>query len=429
MKYQKKLTILLLTALTLFTFLDLNAQEKKERLDFAKTNFEFGNTYYPSFNGKRLQNNEVATYKNPASINPVLYWGGFHFWGKAEFNVSFPLARLNLSDSGPTDAGFAHSMVTGARYYPWTVQEKKLRPFVGVSWSAFDYQQKVKDGEDSPKLSKNISLNMDAGLLYCHKHFAFRLSANYHPDNKWKYPISKTEFTTVKTPNYGINFGLIYTYESSGKSEASKAWNEYPSVSPLSYEAKKFGDFFIGIGPSSSFSLQRSAYNEANFPYLNPKVTAEMFFDYTLGYQLNRWNMFTAATYRTPKFKREGFGTEQTINKKSLAIEVNKFLTDYTGFAPFVGLALSYDNIKYQEIENNEMQKELNYNQFEPGLTFGWDIVPGKTNESIILRTNLRWFPLSNFKIEGEKFNFSQLEYNFIQVVFYPQRVSKKSNK
>ena len=429
MNYQKKTIILLLTSLSLFIFSNLTAQEKKERLDFAKTNFELGNTYYPSFDGKRLQDDELTTYENPASLNPVLYWGGFHFWGKAEFNVSFPLARINLSDSGQTDVGFTHTAITGARYYPWTVQEKKLRPFVGLSWSAFDYTQKVKDGEDMPRLSKNFSLNIDAGLLYCHKHFAFRVGANYHPDNKWKYPISKTEFATVRTPNYGINLGLIYTYDSSSKPEGSKVWNDYPTVSPLGYQAKTFGDFSIGAGPSSSFSLQRSEYNDANFPYLNPRITAELFFDYTVGYQLNKWNMFTALTYRNPKFKREGFGINQTINKKSLVLEVNKFLTDYTGFAPFIGLGLSYDNIKYQESENDTMQKELTHNQYEPAVTFGWDIVPGKTNESIILRTNLRWFPLSSFNVEGEKFNFSQLEYNFIQVVFYPQRLPNKKNK
>ena len=62
----------------------------------------------------------------------------------------------------------------------------------------------------------------------------------------------------------------------------------------------------------------------------------------------------------------------------------------------------------------------------EPGLTFGWDIVPGKTNEALILRTNLRWYPFSEFEVNGRKFNFSQLEYNLIQVVFYPERLKKR---
>ena len=65
-------------------------------------------------------------------------------------------------------------------------------------------------------------------------------------------------------------------------------------------------------------------------------------------------------------------------------------------------------------------------NKLDAGVTFGWDIVPGKTSEALILRTNLRWYPLSKFEIDGKKFNFSQLEYNLIQVVFYPNRLKKR---
>lgn len=401
------------------------SQEKKERVGFASTYFELGGSLYPSFTGKSLVNNQETSFSAPGSFNPVLSWGGFHFWGKAEFFVSFPLKRFLLSDPGDVEADFTHSTVTGARFYPWRVQKKKLRPYVGLSWSAFDFKQKNKDDDLFPNISKPFELGIDAGLIYIHDKIGFRLSGNYFLDNNWKYPISKTKFADIKTPNYGLNFSLIYTYESSGKPKESEEWNEFPTLSKLSYGTKSFGDFFIAAGPSSSFSLETAEYNNNNLSYLDPKTTATVFLDFAIGYQFNEWNMFTALSVRNPGFVRKGFGMEQSIKKTSVALEVNKFLTDYTGFAPFAGVNLAYDKIDYKESLEGETIKELTSYNIEPGISFGWDIVPGKTNEALILRTNLRWYPLSSFDVSGEKFNFSQLEYNFIQAVFYPGRYQK----
>lgn len=65
-------------------------------------------------------------------------------------------------------------------------------------------------------------------------------------------------------------------------------------------------------------------------------------------------------------------------------------------------------------------------NKAEPGITFGWDIAPGKTSEALLLRTNLRWYPFSKIEIDHKAFHLSQLEYNLIQVVFYPGRLKNK---
>lgn len=251
---------------------------------------------------------------------------------------------------------------------------------------------------------------------------------NYFQDNKWDYPVSVAQKEKIKTPSYTIQLGLLYSFDmtKSNKREKTEQWNRFPRVSKLSYNASKFGDFFLGIGPSASYSLIKSEYNRTNFPYLKEKLTSKSYFDIAVGYQFNRWNLFTALSFRNPAFETEGYGTKQTIHKNSLTLEVNKFLTDYTGFAPYIGLNVAYDNIRYSENVNG-MIKELNFrNKIEPGITFGWDIVPGKTSEALILRTNLRWYPFSEFEIDRKAFNFSQLEYNLIQVVFYLDRLKKE---
>jgi len=61
--------------------------------------------------------------------------------------------------------------------------------------------------------------------------------------------------------------------------------------------------------------------------------------------------------------------------------------------------------------------------QWTPGITFGWDIRPNQL-QGFILRTNLRYTPTDNIGEEGGV-SFSQLEFNFIQLVVYPGRIKR----
>ncbi|NVK52204.1 MAG: hypothetical protein HWD85_04660 [Flavobacteriaceae bacterium] len=401
---------------------------KKERLDFAKMYFEIGGTYLPSFTGKQLENNTITAFDHSATLNPYLTWGGFHFWGHTEFYVTFPLSQLRLNEDNGTSHELNHSVATGVRIYPWAMEERKIRPYIGANWGALDFRQILEPDKNKSKLSKDFMLNYDAGVMYNYKKLALRLGINFFTDNKWYYPVSKTQLSEIRTPRMSFQMGLLYSFDSTKdtKEENIDKWNSYPTVSKLSYDANKFGDLFIGIGPSTSFSLSDSDYNAIQFPYLQQKLTSTNYFDIALGYHFNRANLFTAISYRNPTFETEGFGSKQTIKKTSLAVEVNKFLTDYSGFAPYIGLNIAYDRFNYEQNVDGVKTQQTFTNEIEPGFTFGWDIVPGKTNEALILRTNLRWYPFSKFEIDGTKFNFSQLEYNLIQVVFYPERLKKR---
>jgi hypothetical protein len=401
---------------------------KKERLDFAKTYFEVGGNFLPSFTGKRLVGNEIQSFKNPASMIQYLTWGGFHFWGHAELYATFPLNHLPFKKNEEAGSEIMHSVATGARFYPWAYREKKIRPYLGISWSALDFRQMIKSDQRHTTRSKDIMAGFDAGIVYGYHGFSARVGINYFPNTNWNYYISRAVKTTIKTPDLGLQIGIIYSYESSGKqdTETAKKWNEYPMLSRQMNGSEKFGAFFIGTGPSMSFSLSKSEFNQQTFPYLKDKLASSNYFDIAIGYQFQKAGLFTAISFRNPKFVTEGFGTKQTIRKTSLALDITKFLFDFSGFAPFAGINISYDQIKYNETDNDTRRALVFGNRFEPGITFGWDIQPGKNQEALILRTNLRWYPLSSFRIDGKKFNFEQLEYNLIQVIFYPERFQKR---
>lgn len=403
---------------------------KKKRLDFAKGYFELGGSYFPSFTGKKATNNTLNTFENSASFNPYLNWGSFHFWGHAEFYVTFPLNQWNLSPCEETDFKLTHSVATGARFLPWTFRENRIRPYVGVSWSALEFKQIIKPANNQPALYKDFLLVPEAGFLYGYKSFAVRLGVSYFHENKWNYPLDKNTFSTIETPKFSFQASLCYAFDASKNKDPkiNQKWNSYPTVSKVGSGAPNFGDFFVGIGPSISFSLASSTYNRKTFPYLADRVASGSYFDVAIGYQFNRADLFTALSYRNPTYKNSGYTTEQTIQKKSLVLEVNKFLTDYTGFAPYIGVNMAYDQIKYSE-KTEQGNQEITSQKFEPGITVGWDIVSGKTDDHFVLRTNLRWYPLSSFEASHQKFDFSQLEYNLIQLVFYPGRLLRKKKK
>ncbi len=402
--------------------------QNKERLDYAKMYFELGGTFLPSFDGKYLNNNEVATFENSASAIQYLNWGGFHFWGHGEFYVSFPLNYQPFTKNEETNSEISHSVVTGVRYYPWVYREKRIIPYVGANWSALGFKQTNEANDQYTSLFKDFNLAFDAGVLYGYKDFSLRLGASYLGNTNFDYPISKTQKTEIKLPNLGFQVGLLYAWDSTKDTDPSniEKWNQYPSVSKQSLGSTTFGNFFLGVGPSISFSLKASEFNETQFPYLQSQLSSSNYFDIVGGYNFNKAGMFAAFSFRNPKFETEGFGTTQTIKKTSIAFEVNKFLVDYSGFVPYIGLNVAYDKFRYNE-KVEEVEREFTFkNKIEPGLTLGWDIQPGKNQEALILRTNLRWYPFSSFEIDDKTFNFSQLEYNLIQVLFYPGRLRKK---
>lgn len=432
MKKQFLITLLILCSLNILGQENKETATAKKRLDFAKTYFEVGSSFFPSFTGKQSKNNTIQDFENSASISPYLSWGGFHFWGHAEFYVSFPLSQFNLNENDESSFELKHNVVTGGRFLPWAYQPKKLRPYIGLSWSGLDFRQTFKPDEEQPTLSKDFMLVPDIGLLYGYKDFSFRLGASYFHNNTWQYPITKTTFQEVKTPKFNFQVGVLYAFDASKNTntEAVEEWNNYDIISKPTNKATTFGDFFVGVGPSGSMSLNKSTYNQSTLPYLKDRLISKGYFDVAVGYHFNKAGIFSALSFRNPEFETTGYGTFQNIKKTSLALEVNKYLTDYSGFTPYIGLNVSYDKIKYEEQhENQDTSKYQTFNSIEPGVTFGWDILPGKTNEVLVLRTNLRWYPFSSFNIDDKKFDFSQLEYNLIQLVFYPSRYLRGTNK
>ncbi|MEL6535540.1 MAG: hypothetical protein AAFQ98_09030 [Bacteroidota bacterium] len=395
----------------------------RQRLDFARTYFEGGMAYTPAFQGAMMTNGDLGMATHGAKLHPYLTWGGFHFWGHAEFYVTFPFSSLAIQNGPEHDYWLSHGVVTGARYLPWAYEPGKLRPYVGLSWLGIEFRPRHENPDDAPILTDNFVPAPDAGLLFGMGNWVGRLGVNLLPKNSWEYAVSPTQVETIRTPGWSLQAGIVYTFEESHHKEeaVNDRWNQYPRRSRLAVEDSPPGDWFVGIAPSGSFGLQASEYTQSAFPFLDPRLSSKGFVELAAGYQWNQAGLFTAISFRNPTFATQGYGVSQEVQKTSLSLEVNKILVDFSGFAPFIGLNVAWDRLNYQETTETS-QRSLVHQSWEPGLSFGWDIVPGKTDEALILRTSLRWYPFAQFEVDGQPFQFSQLEYNLIQAVFYPER-------
>ena len=123
--------------------------------------------------------------------------------------------------------------------------------------------------------------------------------------------------------------------------------------------------------------------------------------------------------------KRNALGFLQEIERKSFNLEAYKFLFDYHGFVPYVGIGVGFENISVSESDQGRSLPTTIYNKLSPNITFGWDIRPSVKGDWWILRTNLRYFPLLSIERQSRKLSLQHLEFNFIQFVFYPQRLKK----
>jgi hypothetical protein len=74
------------------------------------------------------------------AFQPRLTMGGIHFWGYADFYVTFPLpAAVDLSVSPFEQLRFREGVETGARIYPIPIRPGAWRPFAGISFKPLTY--------------------------------------------------------------------------------------------------------------------------------------------------------------------------------------------------------------------------------------------------------------------------------------------------
>lgn len=355
-------------------------------------------------NGQWIDSN----FSGPTEAKIIM--GGTHFWGHADFYISFPIVRAGNDQ-------FSTGVETAARIYPWLIRKNKIRPFAGFGHLPMRFKQ--ADGAKAVRQKLFIS----AGFSLQKGNHIFDLNASYITRPSLDYYYARNHIAKTQMSPVSIGIGYRYLFDTTVSAEENWQSGRTKTITDTLASRKRLNGFTISVGPSVAFHLNRSDRMQNEFAYLDRPGSSGVFVDAGVGYYWHKPDLQVNLAYRSTKAGQSAYDYSQSLRRSSLALESYVFFADYHGFAPFAGLAAGYEWLNVSEKSNGE---EVNSGQFrgiKPGLVFGWDIRPNRI-QSFYLRTNLRWFP--NLKVnmaDGGQVNLDQLEVNFIQLVVFPGRM------
>lgn len=399
--------------------------EKQTRHRFAQLNLGFdfqsglgGLTKYIDAKGNTQSLNLTSNY------SPRFLIGGTHFWGHADFYIAIPLFSSTLKKENQevtTNTG----VETAFKYYPIRIENNKIRPFFGMSLVSAFYENKNNNFlfSNGPELNYTTLPILCGITLNSKKHLIeVGISWNYMP--KHNYFISRSQMEEINISPYHASISYRYMIESTISAEKDWESGRTHEVTNVLANRGRLNGFYAGVGISSAFWLKQSDYNKTKRPYIGKYTTSTMP-DVTFGYYLHKPDVNLAIGYRVYSTTTDTYGASQHLNRRSLLFETTKFLFDYHGFVPFIGPTISYENLSFKEDFEGQMTFDIGQQKFGYGLTFGWDIRPNRI-QSLILRTNLRWYPNLFLQVEpNANVSFDNLEFNFIQLIIYLNRIIK----
>ncbi len=353
----------------------------------------------------------------PASFVPRFTIGGTHFWGHADFYVSFPLGfSVSKNPSFTSSYKLVEAVETGAKIYPWAMKPKRLVPYIGISFQPFIFKTELKDnkykygGATYEQFTSPIHL----GLTYMTNKCIINLGVRYDGNRNINYYTSPTETALASIKPYTINFGIVRYLDTDKGLGTENATDQANKKYHILKKHNKLNAWYWGIGPSTALQMSKSSFLKAKHPYLyEDMLNSFLIPELSFGRYFHKAEMNLSTSFRYMAWRSKAFDTSIKMNRISLAIEPYKFLFDYHGFVPFVGPSLNFDKLSF-----NENGKVTSQTKTSLGIVFGWDIRVTHTGTSL-LRTNLRYVPNLHMQVDNEKLMFDHLEFNFIQYVHF----------
>lgn len=385
----------------------------KTRHRFAQLNIGFDDRMFlnnASESSSLNSSGAIEKFKLKNQNEVRIIFGGTHFWGHADFYVAFPVASFGKS-------GFSTEIETGAKYFPWRIESGKIRPYIGSAILTAQFKQ-----DNGASQIRNL-YPITGGFVFNYKKHLFELGAGFIFNNKENYYISPTTSVQIKTQPFWISLGYKFMIDVTLPEEKDWLSGKTKKLTDSLTAKHRLDGLIIAIGPSASFYLRSSPHNKNIAPYIDNHKISSIFPEFGLGYYLYKLNLQFNFAYRSVKSKIDAYDFSQEVMRKALTFEICKFICDYNGFDPYIGPAVSYEWLNVIEINQSGITSNQKYEGVKPGITFGWEIRPTKMM-FLYLRSNLRYFPNLKVKMNDSKNVYlDQLEFDFFQVVFFPQRI------
>ena len=418
------------TVFILFISIVTTAQEKdKDRFDFAKSYIGISSQFLPGIGTTQIVGNSgIEKVSLPPSFQPRLDIGGVHFWGHVDMMGSIPMFGNYSYNEDKVKIGGSTGFSMNIRYYPINLIDKTafgFRPFVGIKWSELKYSQEVVGQEKGVELNKQIlMLETGGGILI--KNYLLDLTVQLLPYNKYQYPISRTQFGELEYPQLSFKVGLKYLFDFTAVNKKESVKIMVDDFQNYLTKNERLDSWMIGIGFTEVIPVDNSSYKETpDRQFLQNPGPIRIAPEWHIGryFYKGDWGIRLAGRHVT--IDQEGYGFYHELKRNSFTIEGYKFLFDYKGFVPFVGIGYGFNTLQLKEWDNGIEVASYNDNKMAPNIFIGWDIRPTRV-EWMIIRSNIRWTPWLQLDTGNTEIKFNDLEINFFEYVFYPERLLHK---
>ncbi len=415
MKYLKIFTFL-------FTTFHICAQDwspGEKRFKFAEGTLGFDFQFIPQ-SGSSYQMNgteEIVPFELGARLTPRFYISGMHFWGHADFYINLPIVNILPAPENTPDVYYNSGPETGMKIYPWALREGKMRPYAGISWNLMQFNQS-SDDSDSPTLFKSQA-PLQFGISYHGGNKILELGGAYNYQGSQTYYLSRATSIPVELPPLSFSLAYRWTFDTSIKDAKDYDTGVIDRQVAFLRSKGKLNDISFAIGLSSSL-ITGNSLNEEHNPYSEELRIGNSHLDLGIGYYYEKWDAHANLSYRNIPFEVKSYDFSQKMRRRTIGLELYKFLFDYHGFVPYLGIVPSRETTVFTEVNLGEMTEDINRTDWRLGYIFGWDIRQDE-RQWYILRTNLRYFPIK-MDVKGKQFTMNQFEFNFIQFVYYPGR-------
>lgn len=392
--------------------------EKMTQHRFAQTYFGLNTQFVPT-SGSLVWNEQEQPF--PLQYVPRLTIGGLHFWGKLDFNMNVPLTSFGSQDlSSDGQVEFNTGADLSVRYFPWRLKFGKLRPYAGLSFNTMSLA--LGNEEVGERVEGFITSSLLAGMAYAHKGWQLSAELMFLPQNKRGFHSDLQQKDQISLPQSYVSVGISRYFDFTLSNEEPKLSGKTEALEKQLLSEGKLNSFSLGVAPNGSWFLQSPDFAD-NLVSL-PRHKGSFNWEFAAGYLFHRANIHAGLTYRTYNARSVSYQLEHIVSRKALSLEVFRFLLDYNGFVPFVGLSLSAERWAAGLFENDVQQGDTQRSRIlSPGIIFGWDILASPL-ETWVLRTNLRYYPFQEINdINDTRSRVDQFEFNFIQVVIYPNRL------
>lgn len=402
MKYSMKLLVLLLFS-GLLCAEPLPYEIEKDRFTFAQMYLAVDYSQYAITSPLSTGGDHSSSL-----FVPSVTIGALHYWGLADFYVNFPFKQDYASDG--ISYAFSPGIETGFKYYPISIQNNSLRGFVGTAFTFPSYSQKTNRNQGADK-SKVTFLGL-IGVSYTLSPFMFDIGIKYTPDNSLDYYISPTEAREMTYSKSAFYISTKWYTDTTTRSRKTRGWDaDLPKgIYP-----------YVGIGPSSAWSMNDSSFVDNLYPYLDIQNDPTVFPELSAGIHLKTIDRKGHRTifnvsYRPQTIEQEGFGVKNKYTNSSLAFEAFQSFWDYNGFVPFAGVSYALNQLEFEATRASNKTKQTEYSR-DLGLVFGWDILPTQ-QRSWFLRTTLRYYTDISIATKEGEIQFPNFEFNFIQFIY-----------